>query len=85
MGIYFAAGIKPIYSCCPEHTTVVIGVVGLNIGIGMGNAMGMIIGSRMEGYQELRGADRYEGEYGMLGFWWLRWARKLAYIGCSFF
>jgi len=34
--------------CCPEHIKVVIGVAILNIGISMGCALGIIIGSGME-------------------------------------
>ena len=34
--------------CCPEHVEVVIGVVGFDIGIGVGSVLGIIIGMGME-------------------------------------
>ena len=41
-----------VSGCCSEHIQVVIGVAGLDIGIGIGSALGMIIGSEMGVWQE---------------------------------
>ena len=37
--------------CCPEYSTVAVGVVGIAIGMGMGSAVGMTIA---QGIEELR-------------------------------